>query len=104
MSVIAVLTTTGNREEARAIATLLVGRNLAACVHISEIESYYRWKGAVQHEPEFRLLVKTTKARYTDVEAAILEVHSYELPAIVAFEFTDAYAPYAEWIESPKGT
>ena len=44
------------------------------------------------------MLVKTTEDRYADVEAAIRELHSYDLPAIVAFDITQAYGPYAEWV------
>jgi periplasmic divalent cation tolerance protein len=103
MDTIAVLTTTGNRDEAREIAAELVRRKLAACVQISEIESYYTWEGKAQHETEYRLLAKTTRASYADVEAAILELHSYDLPGIVAVEFTAAYAPYAGWVAENSG-
>ena len=104
MSTIAIMTTTDSLDEARAIASALVERKLAACAQISTIQSYYRWEGAVQNDEEFRLLVKTTAERYPDAEAAILELHSYDLPAIVAFDFSEAYGPYAEWVaDAVKG-
>lgn len=98
MSTIAVMTTTDSVDEARSIAAALVERKLAACVHVSSIQSFYTWHGSVQNDDEFRVLVKTTDARYADVEAAILELHSYDLPAIVAFDFTTGYGPYSEWV------
>ena len=98
MTTIAVLTTTSSLAEAKAIAHALVERSLAACVQISEIESVYRWEGAVQQDSEYRLLVKTTETRYEDVEAAIRELHSYELPAICAFDFRHTFEPYADWV------
>lgn len=82
------------------MARALVERKLAACAHISEIESFYTWKGAVRNEKEFRVLFKTTSERYQAIEAAIRELHSYELPAIHAFTFDQVYAPYAAWIEA----
>ena len=97
-STIAIMTTTDSLDEARSIAAALVERKLAACVQISSIQSYYTWQGSVQNDDEFRVLVKTTDARYADVEAAILELHSYDLPAIVAFDFTHSYGPYADWL------
>lgn len=100
MPLIAVMTTVGSQEEAQAIARRLVERKLAACVQISAIESCYEWEGAVQMDKEQRLLVKTTAERYADVEAAILELHSYGLPAIVAFDLTQAHEPFAAWIEN----
>ncbi|MEJ2256404.1 MAG: divalent-cation tolerance protein CutA [Woeseiaceae bacterium] len=98
MKTIAVLTTTDSLEEARAIAAALVERKLAACVQISTIESVYTWQGATQNDDEFRLLAKTAAGNYKSVESAIRELHSYELPAIFAFEVTEAFAPYAEWV------
>ena len=99
MSAIAVFTTVGSRSKAEALARALVERKLVACAQISVIDSFYRWQGELQHEPEFRLLLKTTRERYNAVEAAIRELHPYELPAIVALEFDAVYAPFAAWID-----
>lgn len=98
MGTIAIMTTTDSLEEARSISATLVERKLAACAQISSIQSYYTWKGAVQNDEEFRILLKTTDERYAEVEVAILELHSYDLPAIVAFDITQAYGPYADWV------
>lgn len=95
---IAVVTTVGSLEDARRIARTLVERRLAACAQISEIESCYRWQGALQQEREYRLLLKTGAQRYAAVEAAILELHPYELPAIHALTLDEVHAPYADWI------
>jgi periplasmic divalent cation tolerance protein len=97
---IAVVTTVGSRSEAQTMGRALVERKLAACAQISEIESFFTWHGSVQNEKEFRLLFKTTEERYSAVEAAIKELHSYELPAIHAFALEHVHAPYAAWIES----
>ncbi len=98
MSIIAIMTTTDSLDEARSIAAALVERKLAACVQISTIQSFYTWQGAVKSDEEFRILVKTTEDRYADVEAAVLELHSYDLPAVVALDVSRAYGPYAEWV------
>ena len=68
MECIAVLTTTASVEEARKIAQELVSRGFAACVQISKIESFYVWDDAVQNEPEYRLVIKTTADRYAEGE------------------------------------
>ncbi|MBV8190561.1 MAG: divalent-cation tolerance protein CutA [Alphaproteobacteria bacterium] len=103
MKPIAVVTTLGSRAEAETLARTLVERRLAACAQISEITSLYRWKGAVQQEPELRLLLKTTDALYPAVEQAIRELHSYELPAIHAFALEHVFPAYAAWIEENVG-
>ncbi len=98
MTIIAVLTTVDSREQADTIARVLVSRRLAACVQISSIDSVYTWDGEVQEEREFRLLIKTTDERYREVEDAIRELHTYDLPAIVAFPMTRAWGPFADWV------
>jgi len=99
MKPIAVFTTTDKREEARALARAMVERKLAACAQISEIESFFNWKGATQNEKEFRILFKTTEAQYAAIECAIRELHSYDLPAIYAVPVDRALPAYAAWVE-----
>lgn len=95
---LAVITTTATLEEAQRMAHDLVERRLAACAQISAIESFYRWEGKVQHDHEYRLLFKTTEERYSEIEQAIREMHSYALPAIFALPVEQAFAEYALWI------
>lgn len=100
MRPIAVVTTVGKLAEAQSMARALVERRLAACAQIDAIESCYWWQGAVQNEKEYRLLLKTVPELYPAVEAAIRELHSYELPAIHAVALDEVFAPYAAWIEA----
>ena len=100
MTAIAVVTTVGSRKEARRMAQALVDAKLAACAQISKINSVYAWKGKVESGKEYRVLVKTVEARYSSVERAIRDMHSYELPAIHAFAFEHVSRAYADWIEA----
>jgi periplasmic divalent cation tolerance protein len=98
MELIAVYTTVATRDDARRIARAVVEGKLAACVQIDEIESLYAWKGAVASETEYRILAKTTAARYAQVETVIRSLHPYELPAIHAVAIERVHAPYGQWI------
>ena len=98
MDCIAVITTVGSRDDARRIAKALVERRLVACAQISAIESFYHWDGALQDDPEFRLLLKTVDVQYDAVERAIRELHPYDLPAIYALRIDRIDAPYAAWV------
>lgn len=93
-----IVTTVATREQARALARSLVEARLAACAQISEIESLYRWQGAIEQEAEFRVVFKTTAERQAAAMAAIAGQHPYELPAIHALA-ADAVDPrYAAWV------
>jgi periplasmic divalent cation tolerance protein len=98
-----VVTTVADRGDAARIARAVVERGLAACAQVSSIESWYAWQGKVQNEAEFRILFKVAAGAYDAVEAAIRELHPYELPAIHAIAVERAHAPYAEWVAANSG-
>jgi periplasmic divalent cation tolerance protein len=99
VSALVVLTTVGTEEEASQIARSLVCRRHAACVNIIPgIRSTYRWKGKVCSDSEYLLVVKTVEGEYPAVEAAIRELHSYELPEILGFRVTEGEAGFLGWI------
>ena len=99
MKLLAVYTTVASVDAARRMARALVERRLAACAQIGEIESFYAWQGALANDREFRILFKTTEARVAEVEAAIRELHDYELPAIHAVALEHVDLEYGRWIE-----
>jgi periplasmic divalent cation tolerance protein len=94
-----VVTTVGTEEQAILIARELVCRRHAACVNIVPgVRSIYRWQGKVCRDGEFLLIVKSEDAEYPAIESAIRELHSYELPEILAFEATRGEANFLGWI------
>jgi periplasmic divalent cation tolerance protein len=94
-----VLTTAGSADEAERIATALVEAELAACVNIvSPITSVYRWKGAVQKEQEWLLLIKTRASAFETVSKKIREQHSYDLPECIQVPIEAGTAEYLNWI------
>jgi periplasmic divalent cation tolerance protein len=96
--IVAVFTTVASLDDARTLARAMVEKQLAACAQLSTIESFYVWDGALHNEPEVRVLFKTTDARLAALEAAIVELHPYELPAIHAVELGAVHPPYAQWV------
>ena len=96
---IVVLVTCGSPEEGRKVARALVERRLAACVNVvAGVESVYRWKGAVEEASECLLLAKTTRVQFEPLQSAVRELHSYELPEVVALPIVDGLDSYLSWI------
>ena len=93
-----VLTTVAVPEDARRLADGLLEKRLAACVQSLAIHSAYRWKGAVQREPEQLLLIKTRAALYPDVEAFLRAHHPYETPEIVWLPIAAGSPDYLRWL------
>ena len=99
MKAIVVVTTVGQEEQALDIAREMVARRLAACVNVLPgVRSVYRWQGRICRDGEYLLLIKTLEQEYEAVAAAIRELHSYELPEILAFPVGQGDERFLAWI------
>jgi periplasmic divalent cation tolerance protein len=86
---------------AERIATALVERRLAACVNLLPgLRSIYRWQGAVEQADEVLLLIKTRAECFPALQAAITELHPYELPELIAVEAAAGAPPYLDWVRA----
>ena len=98
--IIVVFCTCPNRETAERIAQALVERRLAACVSlIPSVVSVYQWQGRLETEQETLMLIKTRNSRYSDLEKAIVSLHPYELPEIIAVPVEQGLDDYLDWVE-----
>ena len=99
MNALLVLTNLPDRAAAEKLAEALVQEHVAACVNIlAPCRSVYRWQGAVQHDEEHPMLIKTTSESYAALEAAIRARHPYELPEIVAVPIERGLPAYLDWV------
>lgn len=97
--VILVITNLPDRAGALRLAQALVDRRLAACVNVlADCTSVYRWKGAVEQATEVPVLIKTRAARFEELEAAIRELHPYELPEIISVPVGRGHDEYLRWV------
>ncbi len=95
-----VLITVGAHEEARVIGRHLVEAGLAAGAQIIPIDSIYAWNNEIVDDNEWLMIVKTTRDRFPEIESAVTEMHSYEVPPIVMVGMDAANADYLAWIDS----
>ena len=89
--------------EAQTIAKALVEDRLAACVQSHPITSTYRWQGAIETAPEVMLTAKTRMDKLPALEARVRELHSYDVPEIIAQPVVWASEPYAQWLHDSLG-
>ena len=98
-SVVVVLVTCANEEQGVSIARSLVGERLAACVNLVRgIRSIYRWRDRLEDEQETLLLVKTRTRLLARVERRVRELHTYEVPEVVALPLVAGSKPYLDWV------
>jgi periplasmic divalent cation tolerance protein len=93
-----VLVTASSEAEATAIAQIVVQEKLAACVNLVPIRSVYIWQDQLQQEPEWQLLIKTTRDRFSALQERVLTLHSYEVPEILAIPIEAGSPSYLAWI------
>lgn len=97
---ILVQTSFARQNQAQKMARELVERGLVACAQVTgPTLSTYEWKGELQCEEEYILILKALSSRYSKLAAFIDENHPYELPEVVAIPITRASTTYFDWVK-----
>ena len=96
-----VLSTVAQAEDAERIARALVERRLAACVNVLPLGiSIYRWKEKVCRDREYLLFIKTSAHLFNEVRDAIKELHTYDLPEVIALPIEVGEEKVLEWMSA----
>ncbi len=91
--------TAGSREEALEIGRTLVQERLAACTNtLVPITSTYWWEGKVQQDEEVSLIAKTRADLVGPLTDRVIEIHSYDVPCVVALPILDGNPAFLQWI------
>lgn len=97
---IVVLTTCESQDQAEQLARHLVDHRLAACVNILPgARSIYRWKDKIEDSAEFVLVIKSRRDVFNKVREAIAQLHSYEIPEVIALPVVDGSDAYLRWLD-----
>lgn len=96
---VSVYVTIGSEEDAIALARALLERRLVACANVLPGRSLYRWQGEIEDARECVMFLKTRRALVPAVEAAVAELHPYDVPCCVALDIASGLAPYLEWVD-----
>jgi periplasmic divalent cation tolerance protein len=98
-NLVVILTTMPDDTRADELARTLVDERLAACVNVhAAMTSTYRWKSAVEREPERQLVIKTTRDRVAALEVRLRALHPYELPEFLVLSVEGGSDAYLRWV------
>ena len=101
MNEILVMSTTDTIELAQKIAHALLQSNEAACVNIMPgMRSIYRWEGKMCDESECLLLIKSTAEKFDAINCRIHELHTYQVPEVIAVSIAAGDSGYLDWLRS----
>ncbi len=95
-----ILTTTDKIENAELIANSLIKKQLAACVQMDKVISFFYYDEKSFKEDEYRLTIKAKSDNYKDIEESIKLIHNYRVPQIIKLDVTDGLNEYVNWIHS----
>lgn len=94
------LVTAPGAEDASRIARVLVDEGLCACANVvGPVRSIYRWQGAIHDDAEVLLLIKTRGELFDRLAARVRELHSYDVPEVIALPIAAGSEPYLRWID-----
>lgn len=97
---IQVTTTVSNKEEAEKISQTVIEKRLSGCVQIiGPITSTYWWKQKIETSEEWLCIMKSRADLYQELESAIKQVHSYDVPEILATKIAKGSKNYLRWLE-----
>lgn len=98
---VVIFVTTSSKDEARAIAEALVSLKLVACANIlGSVQSIFRWEGKLCEENETLVILKSVKSRVEEVVKKVRQLHSYDVPEIIALPIIGGSEDYLNWVES----
>jgi periplasmic divalent cation tolerance protein len=101
MFYVVVIITTPNKEEAVKIVRSLLEERLIACANIvGPVSSLFWWQGKIDEENEFLVFMKSHKSLFERVSERVMEIHSYDVPEIVALPIIEGSPPYLDWLRA----
>jgi len=101
MTNIVVFMTTATKQEAQRIIRLLLDKHLIACANIlGPVDSRFWWQGKIEKAKEILVLMKSDEKLFEKLSKVIEEVHSYEVPEILALPIVKGCPPYLEWLNA----
>jgi periplasmic divalent cation tolerance protein len=100
MSYLIVLMTAPNREEAVKIVRVLLEEQLIACGNIVDsVSSLFWWEGEIEEEKEVLVIMKSHERLFKKLSERVRELHSYDVPEVLALPIVDGSLSYLEWLK-----
>jgi periplasmic divalent cation tolerance protein len=94
-----ILVTTSDSAEAHKIGNELLKRRKAACVNIVPgVSSLFWWEGKLDTAQENLLIIKAKASLLNDIVTLVREIHSYDVPEIIALPIVGGNPDYFEWV------
>ena len=99
MDIVVIYCTVPTKKLAKEITQVIMKHKLAACISMIEnVKSVFSWDGEICEEKEIMLMIKTRRANYGKIKLVIEDVHTYNVPEIIALPIVDCSEDYLKWL------
>jgi periplasmic divalent cation tolerance protein len=99
-----VFVTVPDKKTADKIIKTVLEKRLAACVNVvKNLDSFYWWKGKIEHSKELLLIMKTAAGKFLFLKKHIKAAHPYEVAEIISVEISSGSKEYLDWIKEYAG-
>jgi periplasmic divalent cation tolerance protein len=98
-SYVVVFVMVSDEKEATKIVRNLLKERLIACANIvGPVSSLFWWKGKIDKASEFLVIMKSRKNLFKKLSERVKELHSYEVPEVIALPITEGLPSYLNWL------
>lgn len=103
-NIIVVMVTVATESQGLEIGRSLIEEKLAACVNlIKGLRSLYMWEGSLSDDQEILMLIKTRRSLFPKLKDRVIELHTYEVPEIIALPVVEGSSSYLKWVAEMTG-
>ena len=93
-----IATTIDTKKNAMLVIDSILSESLSPCVQlIDKVQSFYKWRGNIEENSEFLILIKCFSDNEEAIKEIILKKHTYEVPEIIISDFDILNSDYANW-------
>ena len=99
MTYMLIMVSASSRKEAEKIVNALLERKLIACANVlGPVSSSFWWQGKIDRAEEYIVFMKTEEKFFEEATKLIKQLHSYEVPEIIALPIVKGFKLYLEWV------
>ena len=100
-SYVVVFVMVSDEKEATKIVHNLLKERLIACANIvGPVSSLFWWEGKIDKANEFLVIMKSRKNLFKKLSERMKELHSYEVPEVIALPVIEGLPSYLNWLDT----
>ncbi len=89
---------TASKGKGEEIAKRLLEDRVIACANVTNVRSFYWWKGRIENDEEDLIIVKTSMKNVERLIDKVKKYHEYEVPEVLILPVITCLRDYCDWV------